>query len=75
AEPEARNTLTLDPDAVQVVHKGMMQVVHAGHGTGQRGALSFTQLAAKTGTAQWNNDRELAWFAGFFPVENPRLAF
>ncbi len=75
AEPEARNTLTLDPDAVEVVHKGMMQVVHAGYGTGKRGALSFTRIAAKTGTAQWIANRELAWFAGFFPYENPRLAF
>lgn len=75
AEPEARNPLHLDPDAVKVVHKGMMQVVHAGYGTGSRGSLSYTKIAAKTGTAQWNNDRDLAWFAGFFPYENPRLAF
>jgi membrane carboxypeptidase/penicillin-binding protein len=32
-------------------------------------------MAGKTGTAQWTTDRELAWFAGFFPVENPRFAF
>ena len=75
AAPESRNTLTLDPDAVQVVHLGMSDVVNAPWGTGKRGALSFAEVAAKTGTAQWNNNRELAWFAGFFPYENPRLAF
>ncbi len=32
-------------------------------------------MAGKTGTAQWRANRELAWFAGFFPVENPRFAF
>jgi len=75
--PEARNPLMLDPDAVDVVHEGMHEVVHGSGGTGQRGALSFTGIAAKTGTGQWipAEDRKVAWYAGFLPYENPRLAF
>ena len=73
--PETRNQLNLDPEAVELVHQGMVDVVHAPHGTGKRAALSYTKMAGKTGTAQWTTDRELAWFAGFFPVENPRFAF
>ena len=77
-EPERRNFLNLDPNAVSVVHEGMMQVVNAGYGTGQRARLSYTVLCGKTGTAQWgpeSEDQRLAWFAGFFPLENPRYAF
>ncbi|NNM29178.1 MAG: hypothetical protein HKO57_06635, partial [Akkermansiaceae bacterium] len=74
-EPEARNTLALDSKAVDIVHDGMMEVVHAGYGTGERGALSFCKICGKTGTAQWVKDRELAWFAGFLPYDNPRFAF
>ena len=77
-DPERRNFLNLDPSAVNVVHEGMMQVVHAGYGTGKRGRLSYTVLCGKTGTAQWgpkSKEQRLAWFAGFFPLENPRYAF
>jgi len=73
--PETRTQLNLDPEAVEVVHKGMHDVVNASYGTGKRAALSYTTLVGKTGTAQWVPNRELAWFAGFFPYENPRFAF
>jgi membrane peptidoglycan carboxypeptidase len=77
SEPQSRNPLHLDPDAVQVVHQGMYDVAHAGWGTGRRGSLSFVEVCAKTGTGQWRpaNNQEIAWYAGFFPAENPRLAF
>ncbi|BDS06065.1 penicillin-binding protein 2 [Oceaniferula spumae] len=77
-DPERRNFLNLDPEAVSVVQEGMMQVVHAGYGTGKRASLSFTVLCGKTGTAQWgpqSKEQRLAWFAGFFPLDNPRFAF
>ena len=77
-QPERRNFLNLDPEAVSVVQEGMMQVVHAGYGTGKRGSLSYTILCGKTGTAQWgpkSKEQRLAWFSGFFPLENPRYAF
>ncbi len=76
--PERRNFLNLDPHAVDIVHEGMMQVVHAGYGTGKRARLSYTVLCGKTGTAQWGpggKNQRLAWFSGFFPLENPRYAF
>lgn len=77
-DPERRNYLNLDPDAVATVQEGMMQVVHASYGTGKRASLSYTVLCGKTGTAQWgppSKEQRLAWFAGFFPIENPRYAF
>ena len=77
SEPESRNPLHLDPDAVQVVHQGMYDVAHSAWGTGRRGGLSFAEVCAKTGTGQWVPalNQEIAWYAGFFPAENPRIAF
>jgi penicillin-binding protein 2 len=75
--PERRNNLGVDLKAVEVVRAGMADVVSAGYGTGRSGALSYTELCGKTGTAQWNKARaqRLAWFAGFLPKDNPRYAF
>jgi penicillin-binding protein 2 len=76
--PKVRNELSFDPDAVAAVHEGMMQVVHSGFGTGTFASLKFTIMCGKTGTAQWgakSKNQNLAWFSGFFPLENPRYAF
>jgi penicillin-binding protein 2 len=76
--PERKNWLGIDPKAVEVVREGMGDVVNSGYGTGGGGALSYTILCGKTGTAQWGpkaKNQSLAWFAGFLPKDNPRYAF
>lgn len=73
AVPERRKWLGVDEHALEVVREGMRQVVTGG--TGRSAALSFTELCGKTGTAQWTNTRNLAWFAGFLPYDQPRYAF
>jgi penicillin-binding protein 2 len=76
--PERRNWLGVDPHAVEVVRKGMSDVVNSGGGTGRSAALSYTTLCGKTGTAQWGpkeKNQRLAWFAGFLPEDNPRYSF
>jgi penicillin-binding protein 2 len=76
--PERRNWLGVDPHAVEVVRKGMSDVVNEGGGTGRSAALSYTKLCGKTGTAQWgpqSKNQRLAWFAGFLPDDNPRYSF
>jgi penicillin-binding protein 2 len=68
----------VDPHAVEVVRKGMSDVVNSGYGTGRGAALSYTTLCGKTGTAQWGpptKNQRLAWFAGFLPEDNPRYSF
>jgi penicillin-binding protein 2 len=72
-----RNDLDLSPKALEVTTEGMRDVVHAGYGTGRGADLGFTIMCGKTGTAQWKPEKNqnLAWFAGFFPYENPRYAF
>jgi penicillin-binding protein 2 len=76
--PERKNWLGVDEKAVDIVRKGMSDVVNAGGGTGQSAGLSYTSLCGKTGTAQWGpkaQNQRLAWFAGFLPRDNPRYAF
>jgi penicillin-binding protein 2 len=76
--PERRNWLGVDPHAVEVVRKGMSDVVNSGGGTGRSAGLSYTKLCGKTGTAQWgpqSKNQRLAWFAGFLPEDNPRYSF
>ena len=78
AVPERREWLGIDKKAVEVVHKGMSDVVNGGGGTGASAQLSYTTLCGKTGTAQWGDPRKaqrLAWFAGFLPEDNPRYSF
>lgn len=76
--PEKRVWLGVDAKAIETVREGMRDVVNSGYGTGRSAGLSFTELCGKTGTAQWgppSKEQRLAWFAGFFPFENPRFSF
>ncbi len=76
-QPRKRNELSLSPIAVKTTKEGMRNVVHASYGTGKRADIGYTIMCGKTGTAQWKPDikQNLAWFAGFFPFDNPRYAF
>lgn len=76
AQPERRHWLGVEPGAVETVREGMRQVVSGG--TGSRASLSWTEVCGKTGTGQWgpaSRKQGVAWFAGFMPAEEPRLAF
>jgi penicillin-binding protein 2 len=76
--PEARTQLGSSEEDVLAIHKGMRDVVHEGYGTGRAARLSWTTMCGKTGTAQWgppSKNQRLAWFAGYFPFENPRFAY
>jgi penicillin-binding protein 2 len=76
--PERKEWLSVEKKAVEIVRKGMSDVVNSGGGTGQSAGLSYTTLCGKTGTAQWGpkaKNQRLAWFAGFLPEDNPRYAF
>ena len=53
----------------------MAMVVHHPRGTGYKTIrMKEITIAGKTGTAQ-NNGVDHAWFAGYVPAEQPRIAF
>ncbi|MCR5183588.1 MAG: hypothetical protein K6B46_02670 [Opitutales bacterium] len=67
--------LGLSDEAYAELIRGMRECVAAG--TGKRARVEGLEIAGKTGTAQWTNEGKkwnLAWFAGFAPIENPKVA-
>jgi cell division protein FtsI/penicillin-binding protein 2 len=77
-KPERRR-VDIRPDVLRVVRQGMEKVTQTG--TARRSRLDDYRVAGKTGTAQTGrrdeNDRKVyhAWFAGYAPWDEPRLAF
>lgn len=56
-----------------VIRHGMLRVVH-GNGTGYAARIGGIQVAGKTGTAQNPHGRDHAWFVGFAPYKDPKIA-
>ena len=76
--PQDKSLLNLDRSSLDIVRRGMADVVNASWGTGKAASNNYVTLAGKTGTGQWgpsSQSRYLAWFAGFVPYEDPEYAF
>lgn len=79
-EPQVARKVNIAPEVRDTVVKGMVAVVNAPGGTGRAAGLDKKyncQVAGKTGTAQWkpNEERNLAWFTGFLPANDPIYAY
>ncbi|MHC4598338.1 MAG: peptidoglycan D,D-transpeptidase FtsI family protein [Planctomycetota bacterium] len=69
----------VSPKALKKVRLGLVRVVHGEHGTAKRESLAAVKAAGKTGTAETGrlhkgepvND---AWFAGYAPYHDPKVA-
>jgi len=68
-------TIEISKKAVETIKSAMINVVASDTGTGQRARIEGLEIAAKTGTAQAPNGEPHAWFLGFAPADNPRIAF
>ncbi len=72
----------ITPDEIEVVRRGMRDVVNSGGGTAGRARVKGMAVAGKTGTAQvWRvNENGVrlgdnhVWFISFAPYETPQLA-
>ncbi|MBS0260392.1 MAG: hypothetical protein JSS02_00440 [Planctomycetes bacterium] len=67
----------LSPRTLDVIRRGLVQVVASPQGTGFKTVrLPDVTIAGKTGTAEPGGGKpDHAWFAGFVPAERPRIAF
>ena len=79
--PRAVDTLTFQSRHVEVsentwnvVREGMRRVVEEPGGTGGMARVPGIQSAGKTGTAQNTHGPDHAWYVGFAPYDNPRIA-
>jgi penicillin-binding protein 2 len=83
---EPRKRLPVSERTLDLVRYGMWKTVNETWGTGRRAALPEVEVAGKTGTAQvvgleFRGREEVpfefrhhAWFFGFAPFENPKIA-
>lgn len=70
----ASDKQTINPKTAQILRSFMAKTVT--EGTGVKGASDWVEAGAKTGTAQTGiikDGRRIlqAWYAGFFPLDNP----
>jgi len=65
-KPEARGTLPLRPDNLEVLQDAMWSVIHDSRGTANFSLRGFDFPArGKTGTAESGSGKPHAWFAGY----------
>ena len=57
-----------------IVRQGMYRVVHGNKGTARIVGYKDIKAAGKTGTAQNPHGDHHAWFIGFAPFDNPKIA-
>ena len=74
-ESKSDEKIAIHEENLNVIKRGMLQVVESDYGTGQLARVDFDKLAAKTGTAQVPPQKAHSWMTGFFPYENPKIAF
>jgi penicillin-binding protein 2 len=70
-------TLGLTEKQIEMVRRGMWEVVNANGGTARRARIKDVEVAGKTGTAQfWRGDKKdnHTWFIAFAPYDKPRVA-
>ena len=61
-----------EDEEAKIIKDMMIEVVK--NGTGTNASIKNTVVAGKTGTAQNETGKEHAWFIGFAPAENPKVA-
>lgn len=65
----------LHQETLEYIREGLTMVVNHPRGTGYKHVrMKEVTIAGKTGTAQ-TNGVDHAWFAGYAPAEQPRIAF
>lgn len=66
--------IRLAPSTWELVREGMRKVVEEPGGTGSAARVRGVQSAGKTGTAQNPPYKDHAWYIGFAPFDNPKIA-
>lgn len=66
--------LAISPETWAIVREGMRRAVQLPGGTGGMARIPGMEVAGKTGTAQNPHGPDHAWFVGFAPFDEPRIA-
>lgn len=73
ASPREILNLKISEETWQIVNEGLKKAVS--EGTGHAAYIFGVDIAGKTGTAENPQGKDHAWFIGYAPVENPKIAF
>ncbi len=68
------HTISLSDSTWNIVREGMRRVVMAAGGTASAVRIPGIEAAGKTGTAQNPHGKSHAWFMGFAPFDEPKIA-
>jgi penicillin-binding protein 2 len=77
ADPAHGRRLAISPAHLREVREGMREVVMAPDGTGRRARVPGSEVAGKTGTAEYgrkDEGKKRGWMIAFAPFEAPRFA-
>ena len=69
-----KRDIRLSEETWHVLREGMRGVVQSPGGTGGLARVKGIESGGKTGTAQNPHGKDHAWYIGFAPFENPRIA-
>jgi penicillin-binding protein 2 len=69
-----KRTIELSDRTWNLVREGMRRVVMEPGGTGRAAKVPGISVAGKTGTAQNPHGKSHAWFMGFAPFDDPKIA-
>jgi penicillin-binding protein 2 len=74
-EPEVAGTLPLSPESLSLIRRSLEAVVTGARGTARYAFANIPYtVAGKTGTAESGQKEPHAWFAGYAPTDEPRVA-
>jgi penicillin-binding protein 2 len=71
---KSRDVREISHDVFHRVKEGMFRVVNHSDGTGSAARIMGADVCGKTGTAQNPHGEDHAWFIGFAPRHEPRIA-
>jgi penicillin-binding protein 2 len=74
AVPHDSTLLGLSSHVMELIRDGMQRVVHAPGGTGALARIPGVISGGKTGTAENPHGKDHAWYIGFAPFDNPKIA-
>ena len=66
--------LGISPKVMALIREGMRRCVESPGGTGSLARIPGIEVGGKTGTAENPHGEDHAWFVGFAPFDNPKIA-
>ncbi len=74
-EPEFAGSLPILPETMALLKQSLNAITSGAHGTARKAFEGATYtVAGKTGTAESGFEKPHAWFAGYAPADEPRVA-